>query len=79
MEILKTQIEFARDMQITPQMEQVGKEEGFEPVIIREKVASGQIVIPNNPVKIGDIAKYPDRRENEKCAALSRRDKPFPI
>ena len=49
--VLKTQIEFARDMQITPQMEQVGKDEGFDPAIIRGKVASGQIVIPNNPVR----------------------------
>lgn len=46
---MKTQIEFARDMQITPQMLQVGKDEEFEPEIIREKVALGQIVIPCNP------------------------------
>ena len=30
-------------------MAKVGKDEGFNPEIIREKVALGQIVIPNNP------------------------------
>ena len=51
MVIVRTQIEFARDMQITPQMKQVGKDEGFDPEIIREKVRSGEIVIPNNPAR----------------------------
>ncbi len=46
---MKTQIELAWENQITPQMEQVGKDEGFDPEFIREKVALGQIVIPNNP------------------------------
>jgi 5-hydroxybenzimidazole synthase len=49
MVVVKTQIEFARDMQITPQMVKVGKDEEFEPEVIREKVALGQIVIPCNP------------------------------
>ncbi len=51
MVILKTQIEFARDMQITPQMKRVGRDEGFDPETIREKVARGTIVIPNNPAR----------------------------
>jgi phosphomethylpyrimidine synthase len=32
-------------------MAQVGKDEGFAPEIIREKVEAGEIVIPNNPAR----------------------------
>jgi len=46
---MKTQIELAREGVITPQMEQVAAEEGFEGTIIRDRVAIGEIVIPNNP------------------------------
>jgi len=49
--VLKTQIEFALDGQITPQMKKVALDEGFEAEVIREKVAAGQIVIPNNPAR----------------------------
>ena len=46
---MKTQIELSREGIITEQVKQVAQDEGFEPEIIRQKVADGWIVIPNNP------------------------------
>ncbi len=46
---MKTQIELAREGIITKEIEQVAVDEGFEPEIIRELVAKGEIVIPCNP------------------------------
>jgi phosphomethylpyrimidine synthase len=46
---MKSQIELAREGVITPQVEKVAADEHFFPEIIREKVALGEIVIPNNP------------------------------
>ncbi|GAB4271559.1 MAG: phosphomethylpyrimidine synthase ThiC [Deferrisomatales bacterium] len=45
---MATQIELARQGQITPEMAQVARDEGLEPEVIRERVAKGTIVIPNN-------------------------------
>ncbi|MBU0480902.1 MAG: phosphomethylpyrimidine synthase ThiC [Proteobacteria bacterium] len=46
---MKTQLELARDGVITAQMTRVATEEGFEPEVIRARLALGEIVIPNNP------------------------------
>lgn len=54
-----TQVEYAVKGTITPQMEAVAKTEGHTPEYVREMVAEGKIVIPNNvnrkpnPVGIG--------------------------
>lgn len=48
---MKTQIEAARDGIITPQMEQVAVDENADPTDIRRLVATGEIVIPNNPFR----------------------------
>ena len=46
---MKTQIELAREGVITGQMKKVGIDEEYSPEIIRQRVAEGEIVIPNNP------------------------------
>jgi len=46
---MKTQIELARALTLTPQMEAVARAEGLTPECIREKVALGEIVIANHP------------------------------
>lgn len=46
---MKTQLEQARDGIITPQMEQVSKQEEIAAETIRQLVGKGEIVIPNNP------------------------------
>ncbi|BCS99297.1 phosphomethylpyrimidine synthase [Desulfoluna limicola] len=46
---VKTQIELARDGVVSPQMQQVAEKENYAPERIRELVAKGEIVIPNNP------------------------------
>ena len=46
---MKTQIELARALTLTPQMEAVAKTEGLPPEFIRGKVALGEIVIANHP------------------------------
>jgi len=46
---VKTQIELARQKIISPHMKAVAEAEGFDPEYIRQKVAVGEIVIPNNP------------------------------
>jgi len=46
---MKTQIELAREGTVTPQMEQVAADEHVSARIVREYVAKGEIVIPNNP------------------------------
>ena len=51
MENTKTQIELARDGRITEEMKQVASDEGFDAEVIRNRVASGEIVIPNNPIR----------------------------
>ncbi len=51
MENTKTQLELARDGQITEEMKQVASDEGFDAEVIRNRVATGEIVIPNNPIR----------------------------
>jgi len=46
---MQTQIEIARQGVISSQMKAVAEDEGFEPEFICQKVAAGEIVIPNNP------------------------------
>lgn len=46
---METQIELARKMVITNEMQKVAKEEGLAPDWICERVAEGRIVIPANP------------------------------
>lgn len=58
---MKTQIELAREGVITPQMESVAADENFSPEIIRDRVAAGEIVIPNNP-----------GRKNQKVVGIGR-------
>jgi phosphomethylpyrimidine synthase len=48
---MKTQIELAQENMITEPMRRVATDEGFSPEIIRDRVASGEIVIPCNPVR----------------------------
>lgn len=48
---MKTQIESAREGVITPQMEQVGRDEEFSPETIRQKVALGEVVIASHPAR----------------------------
>ncbi|MBF0214992.1 MAG: phosphomethylpyrimidine synthase, partial [Magnetococcales bacterium] len=55
-----TQMHYARQGQITPEMEHVAREEGLEPERVRAEVACGRMVIPANirhpeakPVAIG--------------------------
>ena len=43
---MKTQIEYARENQITPQMLQVAEDERIDPETIRQRVGAGQLVIP---------------------------------
>lgn len=54
---MKTQLELAREGVITPQMETVAFDENFEPAIIRGLVAKGEIVIPANPNRKGEIVR----------------------
>ncbi len=54
---MKTQIELAREGVVTSQMEQVAKDEDFSPEVIRMRVAKGEIVIPNNPNRKGQIVR----------------------
>ncbi len=46
---MKTQLELAREGIVTPVMQQVATDEGFSPETICDKVARGEVVIPNNP------------------------------
>ncbi|MFZ7126681.1 MAG: phosphomethylpyrimidine synthase ThiC [Desulfobacterales bacterium] len=50
---MKTQIELAREGIVTEQMKAVALDEGIDPEVIRDRVAGGRIVIPNNPVRKG--------------------------
>ncbi len=50
---MKTQIELARENILTEQMQIVADEESIDPETIRDRVAKGQIVIPNNPFRKG--------------------------
>ena len=50
---MKTQIELARGGIITEQMQTVASDEKIDATIIRDRVAKGQIVIPNNPFRRG--------------------------
>lgn len=45
---MKTQIELAREGVITSQMEKVAADEDYSPDVIRQRVAKGEIVIPNS-------------------------------
>ncbi|MFO7713584.1 phosphomethylpyrimidine synthase ThiC [Desulfosarcina sp.] len=50
---MRTQIELAREGIITEQMQAVATNEQIDPEIIRDRMARGQIVIPNNPFRKG--------------------------
>ncbi len=54
---MKTQIELAREGVITSQMEKVAVDEDYSPEIIRNRVAKGEIVIPNNPNRPDQIVR----------------------
>jgi len=54
---MKTQIELAREGVITSQMEKVAVEEDYSPETIRDRVAKGEIVIPNNPNRPNQIVR----------------------
>ncbi len=54
---MKTQIELAREGVITSQMERVAVDEDYSPEIIRDRVAKGEIVIPNNPNRPDQIVR----------------------
>jgi len=45
----KTQLERAGEGEVTPQIRAAAELEGFDPCLIRDRVAAGHIVIPNNP------------------------------
>jgi phosphomethylpyrimidine synthase len=49
-----TQLEAARDGQITPEMEYVAERESLTPEVIREEVATGRMVIPANTVHLAE-------------------------
>lgn len=55
-----TQIESAKNNQITPEMEQVAQKENLSPEVIRQKVAEGKVVILKNinhnisPIAVGE-------------------------
>ena len=49
---MKTQIELAQKGIITDQIKKVAEDENFSSEVIRDRVASGEIVIPNNPNRI---------------------------
>jgi len=53
---LFTQLQLARQGLVTKAMRQVADSEGFDPEVIRERVALGHIVIPNNPMHRGQKA-----------------------
>jgi phosphomethylpyrimidine synthase len=46
-----TQLEKARAGEVTPQILAVAQEEGLDPVVVRDRVARGMIVIPNNSIR----------------------------
>jgi len=50
---MKSQIELAREGVITPLMKVVASDEGVDENYILNKVAKGEIVIPNNPIRKG--------------------------
>ena len=54
---MKTQIELAREGVITGQMEKVAVDEDYSPEMIRDRVAKGEIVIPNNPNRPDQIVR----------------------
>jgi len=54
---MKTQIELAREGVITSQMERVAVDEDYSSEIIRDRVAKGEIVIPNNPNRPDQIVR----------------------
>ncbi|SLM30258.1 Phosphomethylpyrimidine synthase [Desulfamplus magnetovallimortis] len=51
MKSIKTQLELARAGVITEQMKQVAQDENVESETIRQRIAKGEIVIPNNPLR----------------------------
>ncbi len=48
---MPTQIELARRGQVTEEMKIIAEKEGIDPVFLREKVASGRVVIFRNLVR----------------------------
>jgi phosphomethylpyrimidine synthase len=50
---MKTQIEWARQGVATEQMQTVATDEQMDAELVRDRVANGQIVIPNNPFRQG--------------------------
>ncbi len=51
---MATQLEAARQGQITTEMEFVAEREGLEPELIRDEVAAGRMVIPANKVHLAE-------------------------
>ncbi len=49
--VVATQLERARAGEVTPQILAVAQEEGLDPVVVRDRVARGTIVIPNNTIR----------------------------
>ena len=54
---MKTQIELAREGIVTSLMEKVAVDEEYSPEMIRQRVATGEIVIPNNPNRPDQIVR----------------------
>jgi 5-hydroxybenzimidazole synthase len=54
---MKTQIELAREGVITGRMKKVAIDEAYSPEMIRDRVARGEIVIPNNPNRPDQIVR----------------------
>ncbi|MCI5223069.1 MAG: thiamine biosynthesis protein ThiC, partial [Candidatus Electrothrix sp. AR4] len=48
---MKTQLELARAGNITEQIKTVARNEGLEPELVRTRVAAGEIVIANHPLR----------------------------
>ena len=52
---MTTQVEFAKQGTITPEIEEIGFQERIEPEIIGKRIAEGQIVVPLNKNRPGRI------------------------
>jgi phosphomethylpyrimidine synthase len=44
----KTQVEYALEGTLTPQMVEMGKKEGLDPKLVQKRISEGQIVVPLN-------------------------------
>ncbi len=45
---MTTQLDYARSGVITPEMKQAAEAEGISPITLKERIASGQVVLPKN-------------------------------